>query len=71
MNRINPKKLQHSKWTAAQPRNKEKHFVVVEVCGDAEGYPQTCVLEAVHSHRKVKLDWRELEAAGQWLTGWR
>jgi len=35
MNRINPKKLQHSKWTAVQPRNKEKHFLVTAVrcCG--------------------------------------
>ena len=25
MNRINPAKLLHSKWTAVEPKNKEKH----------------------------------------------
>ncbi|PAM39480.1 hypothetical protein CEJ63_25450, partial [Acinetobacter baumannii] len=28
MNRVNPAKLLLSKWTAASPRNKEKHFLV-------------------------------------------
>ncbi|MDH3987431.1 MAG: TIGR02450 family Trp-rich protein, partial [Gammaproteobacteria bacterium] len=30
-NKINPKKLLKSKWTAAEPKNREKHFMVTEV----------------------------------------
>ena len=70
MNRVNPKKLQHSKWTAVQPRNKEKHFLVTDVILDAEGHPQDCILEAVLSRREIQLDWRELKDAGQWRMGW-
>jgi len=71
MNRINPRKLESSKWTAVQPRNKEKHFLVTAVHCDAAGVPQTCVLEAIHSHREAELDWRELENANEWRAGWR
>ena len=37
MNRINPAKLLHSKWTAVSPVKREKHFMVVEVERDEEG----------------------------------
>ena len=37
MNRVNPKKLLHSKWTAVTPKNKEKHFLVVDIEFDEEG----------------------------------
>jgi hypothetical protein len=30
-NALSPKKLLHSKWTAVEPRNKEKHFLVTKV----------------------------------------
>ena len=39
MNRINPAKLLHSKWTAVEPKNKEKHFLVVEVGGYRDRLP--------------------------------
>lgn len=71
MNRINPRKLALSKWTAVKPRNKEKHFLVTAVHCDAAGVPQTCVLEAVYSRRETELDWRELRDADKWVTGWR
>lgn len=70
-NRVNPKKLLHSKWTAASPRNREKHFVVSAVRSDESGRPATCVLEAVHSRREFELDWRELRDADRWRTGWQ
>jgi tryptophan-rich hypothetical protein len=70
MNRVGSKKLQQSKWTAIEPRDKEKHFLVTEVRCDVDGNPQTCILEAVHSHREIELDWRELKDAGRWLMGW-
>ncbi len=31
MNRVHPKALLNSKWTAVSPRAKEKHFIVTEV----------------------------------------
>jgi tryptophan-rich hypothetical protein len=71
MNPISPKKLLQSKWTAVEPRNREKHFLVTEVCCDEAGVPQTCILEAVLSHREIELDWRALKNAGQWRAGWK
>ena len=57
MNRINPAKLLHSKWTAVEPKNKEKHFLVVEVDYDEEGIVIDCLLEAVMSRRKTSVNW--------------
>ncbi len=70
VNPISPKKLLHTKWTAAQPAKKEKHFLVTAVHEDAEGNPQSVTLEAVHSKREQKLDWRELKDAARWRQGW-
>ena len=61
-NPLSPKKLLLSKWTAVQPRNREKHFVVVRVI---EPEPpalriEQVELEAVHSRRMLQLHWREL-----------
>jgi tryptophan-rich hypothetical protein len=71
--RLNPRKLLLSKWTAATPRDREKHFIVVELVepenqGDA---PRELVLEAVHSKRRQTLAWRDLTDAANWLQGWR
>ena len=71
MNRVSPKKLLHSKWTAVEPRNREKHFLVIRVITDEDDVPRSCVLEAVHSHREIEMDWRELKNPDQWRVGWR
>jgi len=34
VNRLNPRKLLLSKWTAALPQNREKHFLVSELFCD-------------------------------------
>ncbi len=70
MNRFNPDKLQLSKWTAVQPRKREKHFLVIAVNRDLENRPQSCLLEAIHSRREAEIDWRELENDDRWLMGW-
>lgn len=71
-NPLNPKKLLLTKWTAAAPRDKEKHFVVVRVV--VPDPPATRIdqveLEAVHSGRTVVLHWRELTDGRQWRQGW-
>ena len=74
MNRpsLNPAKLLHSKWTAVQPQNREKHFIVIRVLQPEEGGPVEQVeLEAVLSRRSVLLQWRELTLGTVWLQGWK
>ena len=71
--RLNPRKLLLSKWTAALPREREKHFIVVELAEPEtpDAAPEQLVLEAVYSKRRQTLDWRELTDATRWLQGWR
>ena len=67
-NLLSPKKLLLSKWTAVQPLNREKHFVVVRVI---EPEPpamriEQIELEAEHSGRVRQLDWRDLTDPQVW-----
>jgi tryptophan-rich hypothetical protein len=71
MNKINPAKLALSKWTAATPANKEKHFIVTKILRDDSGDVSHCVLEAVHSHHEQTIDWRELKDPAVWQQGWQ
>jgi len=70
--RLTPKKLLNSKWTAVTPLNKEKHFMVSKLL--LAELPQTELefieLEAVYSKRKQILRWPALTDASQWLQGW-
>lgn len=70
MNRINPKKLLHSKWTAVKPRNREKHFMVTEVEFDENGVVIHCLLEAVMTKRSFAIEWQTLGIRDQWDIGW-
>ena len=70
MNRISPKKLLHSKWTAVHPVKREKHFLVNEVEFDEEGNVIHCLLEAVISNRSAAIDWQELKSTEHWRQGW-
>ncbi|WP_105190307.1 MULTISPECIES: TIGR02450 family Trp-rich protein [unclassified Pseudoalteromonas] len=71
MNRINPRKLSNSKWTATQPRNKEKHFLVTEVEYDEDGTVLSCTLEAILSRNEYAIDWTELKDTSRWQQGWK
>ena len=71
MNKINPKKLLNSKWTAVSPINKEKHFLVTEVEFDDEGDVSHCLIEAVISGRPEPIEWPELKNTANWLQGWQ
>ncbi|BDF93551.1 MULTISPECIES: TIGR02450 family Trp-rich protein [Pseudoalteromonas] len=71
MNKITPKKLLNSKWTAVSPVNKEKHFIIIEMDFDEEGIVLSCVIEAVMSKRQVAIDWRDLKDQQRWLQGWQ
>lgn len=71
MNRINPAKLLLSKWTAARPRNKEKHFLVTELFRDDEGTVLEIELQAVMTRRAERLAWQTLQNAEDWKIGWQ
>ena len=71
MNRINPKKLLNSKWTAVNPVKKEKHFLVSEIEFDEEGVVVSCCIEAVMSKRTIRIDWRDLKDESSWAHGWK
>lgn len=70
MNRIHPKKLLNSKWSAVVPQHREKHFRVSEVEFDDDGNVVLCVLEAVLTRRARSIDWRDLQDASKWTQGW-
>ena len=70
MNRINPRKLMGSKWTAVKPQNKEKHFLVSRIIEEEETIV-ACVLEAVLSKRETTLPWQDLQDTDTWLFGWK
>lgn len=72
MNLLQPNKLLLSKWTAAKPMSKEKHFLVSKVVAPVlEGEKVEWIdLEAVHSKATRRIDWRELRDETQWRRGW-
>lgn len=71
MNRFNPRKLKLSKWTARQPRDKEKHFLVTDLAHDEEGVLLQVELQAVYSQRCQWIDWRDLRDEERWRMGWQ
>ena len=71
MNRINPSKLLLSNWTAAQPQNREKHFLVTELFRDEEGTVLDIELQAVLTKRSERLDWQTLKNSDTWILGWK
>ncbi|WP_417775996.1 TIGR02450 family Trp-rich protein [Stutzerimonas xanthomarina] len=71
MNRFNPDKLLLSKWTATQPQNKEKHFLITELLRDENGVLVQVELQAALTQRSQWIDWRELRDDQRWLFGWQ
>ncbi|MBV2205341.1 MAG: TIGR02450 family Trp-rich protein [Pseudomonas sp.] len=70
MNRFNPAKLRLSKWTACEPRNREKHFLVIDLQYDDAGVLQQVELQAVYSLGSEWIDWRQLRDDLSWRMGW-
>lgn len=71
--RINPHKLLLSKWTAVNPINREKHFIVTRVVQPE--HPDEPVewidLQAVLSKRTQTLRWQVLLDSEAWQQGWK
>ena len=71
MNRLNPDKLLMSKWTAAQPVRRERHFIVTRLIRTGDETIIGCVLDAVINNNTYEIDWRELQDSTRWLAGWK
>jgi len=71
VNKINPSKLLNSKWTAVNPKNKEKHFIVSEIEFDEDHAVVSCCIEAVFSKRSWPINWHDLKDDSHWLQGWK
>jgi tryptophan-rich hypothetical protein len=71
VNRLNPRKLLLSKWTAAHPRNREKHFLVTELFCDEEGVVLEIELQAVLTKRSERFAWQTLQDEQAWVMGWK
>jgi tryptophan-rich hypothetical protein len=69
---LHPKQLPLSKWTAAQPVDREKHFIVTRLIEpEIPGAPVVEIeLQAVHSGRVQRLPWRALADQTVWRRGW-
>jgi tryptophan-rich hypothetical protein len=71
VNRLNPQKLLLSKWTAAHPQNREKHFLVTELFRDEEGTVLEIELQAVLTKRGERMAWQALTDDQSWRMGWK
>jgi tryptophan-rich hypothetical protein len=70
-NPVNLKKLPSSKWTAVEPVNREKHFLVLDWARDENGErTDHVVLEAIVTNRVREIHWRDLEDPSSWRIGW-
>ena len=71
-NPVNLNKLPGSKWTAARPVRKEKHFIVLGWVLDADGQRTDEVeIEAVLTRCVRRVHWRGLADPEAWRIGWR
>lgn len=68
--KINPAKLLHSKWTASEPKNKEKHFIVTKVIRDENEQIIECAIEAVLTKNAYTINWQDLKDSDKWRQGW-
>jgi tryptophan-rich hypothetical protein len=70
MARINPEKLLMTKWTAVEPKRKERHFIVTKLIRATDETIVACELEAVINKNNYEMDWRELKNTKVWKMGW-
>ena len=61
-----------SKWTAVNPKNKEKHFLVTKVIDPEQPKHliELVVMEAVLTKRSFTMRWEDLTDATKWVQGW-
>ena len=73
MNRLSPKKLLLTKWTAVKPIAKQKHFLVSKVILPEQPSEKIefVEIEAVYSKKTTLIAWRDLINSELWLQGWQ
>jgi tryptophan-rich hypothetical protein len=73
MNRLSPKKLLLTKWTAKFPLQKNKHFIVTKVIPPELPSEQILYveIEAVYSKKIHRIGWRDLQDESKWIQGWK
>jgi len=71
MNQINPKKILHSKWTAAEPQNREKHFIVSQCFYIGSNKLNEIEIKAIMTDNVYRIPWRELKDSTVWHIGWK
>ncbi len=60
-----------TKWTAVEPKRKERHFFVTKLIRAAKDETIiACELEAVINKNNYEMDWRELKDTKVWKMGW-
>ncbi len=71
--KLNPRKLLMSKWTAGEPRDREKHFLVARVINPEAPRHKISEVEmvAVLTGRKFVLRWEDLADSTNWHSGWQ
>ncbi len=70
---MNLKKLLNSKWTAANPKEGQKHFIVpkVEINSKDSQIVDFICLEAVTTKAVYQIRPNELKDRGLWFQGWK
>ncbi len=59
-----------TKWTAVEPKRKERHFIVTKLIRETDETIVACELEAVINKNNYEMDWRELKDTKVWKMGW-
>ena len=69
---INPGKLMFSKWTAAKPVAKQKHFLVTKIIFPElpDGKIEWIEIEAVYTREAKRIRWQELRDESLRHRGW-
>ncbi|MBL90718.1 MAG: TIGR02450 family Trp-rich protein [Myxococcales bacterium] len=60
----------NQKWTAVAPKDKEKHFLLVDVTHQRSDQPRV-VLEAILTRRRMEILLSELQDPAHWIQGWK
>jgi len=64
------KKLLNSKWTAIEPKNKEKHFVVIKT-NEVDQVAESVLIEAIFTKNEYEISIQELKNPQIWQKGWK
>ena len=66
-------KFEQSKWTAKEPQNKEKHFIVIKVYRNLDDRQiiDKIDIQAVYTNKIYQVTPKELLDKNDWTRGWK